>query len=48
MANTFCAGIAKPRMAKGFSQDQAEQEGHCWKKCFFKKGSLQPHGFVAK
>jgi hypothetical protein len=38
MANTFSAGIAKPRGATHFSQDQAQQEGPCWKNCFFKKG----------
>jgi hypothetical protein len=30
------AGIAKPRVAIRFSQNQAQQEGPCWK-IFFKK-----------
>ena len=48
MAKTFSAGIAKLRVATCCSQDQAQQEGPCWKNCFFKKGSLQPHGFGVK
>jgi hypothetical protein len=38
LANIFSAGIAKPRVATHLSQDQAQQEGPCWKNCFLRKG----------
>jgi hypothetical protein len=48
MTKTLTAGSAGLRVATRFSQDQAQQEGSCWKNCFFEKGSLQPLGFGAK
>ena len=51
MTKTFSAGIAKLRVATGFSQESGtQQEGPCWKKLFVKrkKESLQPHGIGAK
>jgi hypothetical protein len=51
MTKSFSAGIAKPRLATGFSQETGtQQEGPCWKKLFFKgkKESVWPHGFGAE
>jgi hypothetical protein len=38
MTKTFSAGIAKPRVEIGFSQESGtQQEGPCWKKCSLKE-----------
>jgi hypothetical protein len=38
MAKIFSAGIAKPKVAYTLAENQAQQEGSCWKNSFLRKG----------